>query len=431
MKFFLALWLYRLVLLCLTPILLVFFLIRSNGNPNYRLRLLERLGILPRSLKTNGLIVHAASVGEVIAIKSFIDQLLNACPNMAITVTTFTPTGSAQVKKIFAERVQHCYLPLDNLFSTWLFLKTLKPQAMVFMETELWPNLVAQCAHNNIRLLLINARLSQRSCRGYQKAAWLFKPCLQRFDHILTQSFAYQQNFINLGAQQQKCTVSGNLKYDINLTKSTLNKVNELSQYLIEPRQIWLVASTHLGDDEIILNAFKIIKKRQPELLLLLVPRHPERFNDVATLCQVHGFTLYRRSEQRLVPAHTDIWLLDTLGELMAAYGLADVVTMAGTFSTIGGHNPLEAALFKKPIVLGADMANFNEILTQLKQASAVIQLPLGENIAPQLASTLIELFANQQQRQQLGENAYQVVRSNQGASEISVKTVQQLLGLS
>ncbi len=429
MKPFFSLFLYRFFLLLLTPLILLVFIIRSKNNPLFRQRLLERLGLLPHKVVKRSIIIHAASVGEVIAIKQFVELLLTQNPTTTVTITTFTPTGSAQVKKQFGERVQHYYLPLDNFISTALFLWRLQPKAIVFMETELWPNLVAQAVAKKIPLLLINGRLSAKSCRQYQKISALIRPCVQRFDHILTQSKAHQSNFIRLGASEVQCTVSGNLKYDVSITKDITDKSRVLTQFIENKRPVWLVASTHRGDDELVLGAFKKIKQQLPQLLLLLVPRHPERFDDVAKLCNLQAFTLARRSRGEKVTAVHDIWLLDTLGELVPAYSLADVVTIAGTFSHIGGHNPLEAALFKKPIVLGADMANFTEVLAQLKQANAVLQLADNNQVSEDLASIIKQLFNDNKQQKKLGENSYQVVLNNQGASKRSLDKLIELVG--
>ena len=428
MRYFFALLTYRLVFIILLPLVLVLLILRSRNNLAYRQRLSERLGFISKSFKKGGIIIHAASVGEVIALKSYINLLIQACPNTAITVTTFTPTGSEQVKKLFANTVQHCYLPIDCWPCSALFLQRLQPQAMVFMETELWPNLIAQCKQQNITLQLINARLSNKSIKSYQKLAWLITPSLQAFQQILTQSEQNQTNFTRLGAKQESTHNLGNIKYDINLSNAIKTKQQQLAKLLPQPRAIWLIASTHAGDEELILTSFKTLKRQHHELLLVIVPRHPERFDDIYQLCQQSGFNTLRRSSNEVITKDSDIWLLDSLGELLPACSLATIVTMGGSFSSIGGHNPLEPALFKKPIILGADMSNFAEVTAQLLTNHAVIQLPSASNISKQLTEQVGKLLADQKQQQQLGDNAYQVVQQNQGASQKSVNHLLALL---
>lgn len=428
-----ALLIYRILLLFLTPIILLALLFRSFSNPQYRQRLSERLGFTSSAIKlkkqnTKGIIVHAASVGEVIAITPFVEQLLKKFPSSPITVTTFTPTGSAQVIKQFGARVQHTFLPLDLLPCTALFLNRLQPQLMIFMETELWPNLISQCANKKIKLLLINGRLSANSMKSYQKISALITPTLNNFDKILCQSHDNLDNFLQLGAESDRCQVSGNLKFDISLNATTEEKKIILAQLLPPNRPIWLVASTHPGDEEIALSAYKVIKEKFPQLLLVLVPRHPERFSSVAKLCINQGYSLAKRSESEQVTSH-NIWLLDTLGELMAAYALADIVTMGGSFSNIGGHNPLEPALFKKPIIVGNDMKNFTEILLQLQKNNGIIQLPIIENENQQaLAQAVMHLLNDTQTAQLLGAQAHKVVLNNQGASTRTLAQVQELV---
>ena len=428
MKYLFALFIYRLVLLILLPIILIIFLIRSKNQPQYRHRLLERLGILPRTFTSDGIIVHAASVGEVIALKPFIEQLLITYPNETITVTTFTPTGSAQVKKLFGKRVQHCYLPFDSVFCSLLFLKKLKPKIIIFMETELWPNLIAQSKQAKIKLLLINGRLSSNSMRHYQKIAWLISPTIQHFDKILCQSEHNYANFIKLGADAEKCVTSGNLKYDLSVSTDLTAKQHELAQFVEGKRDIWIVASTHAGDETLALTAFKSITAQFPDLLLLLVPRHPERFDAVATLCQQADLNIARRSKHESVTQDKQVWLLDSLGELMAAYSLSTLVTMGGSFSAVGGHNPLEPALFKKPIIVGPNMSNFLEVQQQLSDAHGIIQLTNEQDIESALAHQVIALLQSTAQQNELGKNAFQVVQQNQGASAKSITEVQLLL---
>ncbi len=423
---------YRLLILLLLPLLLLALWLRSLSNKQYRQRITERLGFFPKPSTKGGIVVHAASVGEVIALAPFIEQLLATYPNQAITITTFTPTGSEQVKKMFAKRVQHSFLPLDVLPCTQLFLARLQPKLVIFMETELWPNLIAQCASKKIKLLLINGRLSKNSMKSYQKINALITPTLNRFDKILCQSNDNYENFLKLAAEPDRCAVSGNLKFDLNSNQATFDKAAQLQQLLPNKRTVWLVASTHDGDEAIALHAFKKIKAEFPQLLLVLVPRHPERFKQVASLCLHHHFTLAKRSKETQI-VEQDIWLLDTLGELLAAFSLADIVTMGGSFSHIGGHNPLEPALFKKAIVVGNDMSNFTEIMQQLQQNNGIVQLstPTASDDSEQsqaLASAVISLLKNQQQMKVLGEQAHQVVMANQGASAKTLAEVKVLI---
>jgi 3-deoxy-D-manno-octulosonic-acid transferase len=266
--------------------------------------------------------------------------------------------------------------------------------------------------------------------KNYQKINSIIKPTLNRFDKILCQSHENLSNFIQLGAKTELCKMPGNLKFDISINASTRDKQAKLAELLPTHRQLWLVASTHQGDEDIALIAFKAIKKLYPQLLLVIVPRHPERFNSVAKLCTSQGYSLAKRSENTMV-TEQDIWLLDTLGELMAAYALADIVTMGGSFSYIGGHNPLEPALFKKPIIVGNDMSNFTEILTQLQQNQGVVQLLTASENATQdqqLAQAVINLLKDNKAAALLGSQAHQVVLNNQGASGHALAQVQELL---
>jgi len=425
--------LYRLIFLCLLPVIAVLLLLRSSKQKAYRQRLNERFGFLPRVLKPGGIVVHAASVGEVIALKSFITQLLTAKPNTVITVTTFTPTGSEQVKKLFGDSVQHCYLPLDSTLCVAAFLNKLKPQAMVFMETELWPNLIAQSKERGIKLLLINGRLSQKSMKSYKKLAWLITPTINCFNKVLCQSRINYDNFLALGADMTRCEVSGNVKFDISISQSVTDKQVELTRFVDEKRSVWVVASTHQGDEVIALNAFSVLLKIWPELLLIIVPRHPERFNEVATLCTDNGFTFARRSQQELVSNDKQIWLLDSLGELLPTCALASVVTMGGSFSDIGGHNPLEPALFKKPIVVGPNMSNFVEVMQQLAEQQGIVQLTQNtdensDSINDDLAQAVKAILSSKDTQQTLGGNAYHVVMQNQGASKRSLKQLIKLI---
>lgn len=445
MKYLFSLTLYRLITLILSPVLYLALIIRSKNQPAYRLRIAERFGFYKQPLKQNGIVIHGASVGEVIALNAFINKTIAQFPQLPITITTFTPTGSEQVQKHFSQQlangaIQHCYLPLDNVLSNALFLRKLKPQAMVFMETELWPSLIAQCAKRRIKLLLINGRLSPNSVKSYRKVAWLITPTLRHFSKILTQSQPNQDNFIQLGAnknsnnehsQYLRCELAGNLKYDIHINQSTIDKQQQLQAYLPQPRDVWVIASTHQGDEALAINTFEQLRLQFPQLLLAIIPRHPERFDSVAYLCEQQGLQVARRSKYQQVSHQHQVWLIDTLGELLAATSLANVVTMGGSFSDIGGHNPLEPALFKKPVVVGSDMHNFTEVAQQLQDANGLVQLAPSTDFAQsvdQLTAAVSELLASPQKQQELGNNAYKVVLQNQGASDKSLAALVALL---
>jgi len=428
-----SLMLYRLVFLCLLPIIWLLLLLRSIKQKAYRQRLSERFGLLSRQLQPGGIIVHASSVGEVIALKSFITQLLEAKPKEVITVTTFTPTGSEQVRKLFGDRVQHCYLPLDSTFCVAAFLNKLKPQAMVFMETELWPNLIAQSREQGIKLLLINGRLSKKSMNSYRKLAWLITPTINSFDKVLCQSQVNYDNFLTLGADTHRCKISGNVKFDISVNQTVKDKQQELVSFVEGERLIWVVASTHKGDEKIAFDVFASLLESFPQLLLIIVPRHPERFNDVAALSNEQGYSITRRSTQEKVTSDKQVWLLDTLGELLPTCALASVVTMGGSFSDIGGHNPLEPALFKKPIVVGPDMSNFVEVMQQLIAEKGIVQIAdkaglNNINIAEDLSQAIKAILLSEETQQTLGESAHRVVTQNQGASQRTLKQLLKLL---
>ncbi len=415
---------YQLLILLLAPLLILVFLGRSFTQRAYRQRLAERFGWLPSKFKTGGIVVHAASVGEVIAVKPVVEQLLLNSPDLPITLTTFTPTGSAQVKKMFAERVQHCYLPLDISFCVHLFFKFLKPQAVVLMETELWPTLIQRCYKSNIKLLLINGRLSANSLKSYKKVSWLITPALTKFSAILCQSADNAEHFISMGAPAEIVSNSGNLKYDIAITAAMTDKIAELNAFITSARRIIVVGSSHEGEEQLLLAAYQQLKVQFPDLLMVLVPRHPERFSTVGQLCQAQGLTTVMRSSKAEVAAHTDVWVIDTLGELFACYGLSEICVVAGSFSDVGGHNPLEAALFAKPIIVGTNMANFKDVKQKLLAAKAMIQLASNNDITVELS----KLLNGPDTCHTLGENALSVVLDNQGATAKSVATLAKLL---
>lgn len=419
-----SLFLYQLLMLLLLPIILVVLIVRSFSQSTYRNRLLERLGLLPSHISRSQIVIHGASVGEIIALKPFIEKLLADPKGYSITLTCFTPTGSSQIQKLFGKRVQHCYLPLDNPLSVALFYQKIKPKAVVIMETELWPSLIHGAKSRDIKLLLVNGRLSQKSVNHYQKLSWLVKPTLACFDLITTQSENNRENFNLIGAPTNKVKTLGNLKYDIVLSNDVLQKVENLKQHQISEKCYWVVGSSHPADESLIINAYNKLIENFPQLVLVLVPRHPERFDKVAQQLNAHGLNTVRRSSGDFIQTNTQVWLVDTLGELLAFYALADVCTVAGSFSDIGGHNPLEPALFAKPIVVGPDMANFADMTSKLESANAIVKLTQNED----LYDKVLLLLTKPNVAQELGKSAHAVVLENQGATANTITHLKQLI---
>ncbi|WP_448547055.1 lipid IV(A) 3-deoxy-D-manno-octulosonic acid transferase [Thalassotalea fusca] len=428
MRYFFSLTLYRIIVIALLPVLLLALLLRSRKNPAYRQRIRERLGIVPSKIKPNSIVIHAASVGEVIALKPLIDKLLSEHPQVDITFTSFTPTGSQQITSFYGDKVQHCYLPIDCWPCTWMFLQRLKPKALIIMETEIWPNLIAQAHSKHIPLLLINGRLTEKSVKQYKKFSWLVTPTLNCFNRLLVQSIDNLHHFQALDVSKKHCSVSGNIKFDLSLSEQVKDKHQLLAKFIQDERPTWLVASTHPGDEALILESFSQLKQQHPALLLILVPRHPERFAEVSALCEAQQWQVVNRSDKLPVTNDIDIWVIDTLGELLPACALADVVTMGGSFNHIGGHNPLEPALFKKAIIVGPNMSNFAEITQRMLVHNGIIQLNEQTPIAKQLFQQVNDILLDESERSILGQQAHDVVLSNQGATDKTCRAIVSLI---
>lgn len=414
---------YKFALTLITPLLLIGLFVRSIKHKQYRQRILERFGFISLQ-KQGGIVVHAASVGEVIALRPFIEKLLECYPQYTVTVTTFTPTGSAQVKKSFGSRVQHCYLPFDTPYAITSFLRKLKPIVFIIMETEIWPCLIDSCYRRNIKLLLINGRLSVRSFASYQRVKPLVGPTLSKIQWILTQSDSDADRFIKLGAHQDTVRVSGNIKYDLlnpqGIEEQTTQILNALNG-----RQLWVVGSSHQDEEDLLLNSLKILQKTHPDILCILAPRHPERIKPIELSAQIANFTLVKRSEGVLPTQRDSIWLIDTMGELLLFYSIANICTVAGSFGNTGGHNPLEPALFSCPIIVGPNMSNFKDITQRLDQANAWLMINSDAN---ELADAVAHLLANTEYAQKLGQNAFSVLKQNQGATQTTMATLDGML---
>lgn len=389
---------------------------KSLKQPNYRKRLSERYGIYPHFTKPtpNGVIVHAASVGEVIAATPLIKAIQVRYPKLPITITTVTPTGSARVKDAFGESVSHFYLPYDLPDAINRFIDFVQPKLMIVIETELWPNLIARFHQRNIPFIVANARLSPRSAKRYGWIKRALKGTWQRTNMILAQDKVSEQRYLDLGYPHEKLVNTGNLKFDLEITEHIRKKVFETVEALnISKRLVWIAGSTHEGEEKMILNAHQELIKKYPDLLLILVPRHPERFNQVEELIQKSGLSYRKRSQFEPLEQTTQVLLGDTMGEMMVLYGLAEIAFVGGSLVKHGGHNPLEPIAFELPVISGVNTYNFPEIFAKLRSVHGVVEVESSEEA---LAQTVAFLLENTSARERIARYGFEVLKENQGA---------------
>ncbi|MCV6613490.1 MAG: lipid IV(A) 3-deoxy-D-manno-octulosonic acid transferase [Cellvibrionaceae bacterium] len=407
---------YSLVFYLAMPLVLARLLWRAYKAPAYAKRWGERLALFakPNFAGKKVICLHSVSVGETIAAAPLIRALLKTYPEQQLVVTTSTPTGSAQVQRLFGEQVYHLYLPYDLPDAVARFLNKLQPQLLLIMETELWPNLLAACQRRGIPSLLLNGRMSAKSARGYHKLSALSRPMFASLSAVAAQSGADRERFIALGAEPERCQLSGNIKFDLQIDAATQTKAELLQQQWRNgtARPIFLAASTHQGEDEPLLQAFGKLLQASPEALLVLVPRHPERFEPVAKLIANEGFSLQRRSQQPPVANATQVLLGDSMGEMLAFFGAADYAFIGGSLVDTGGHNMIEAAVWAKPIVTGPSCFNFAEASALLLEAGALVQVADGAALAEHWQ----QLLQNPEQAKAMADAAQRVAASNGGA---------------
>ena len=397
------------------PLVAIRLWLRSRKAPAYAKRIGERFSYGMPSLQPGGIWVHAVSVGESIAAAPMIRALLQRYPQLPITVTCMTPTGSERIHALFANepRIQHCYLPYDLPCAAARFLDRVQPKLAVIMETELWPNHIHQCAKRGIPVALANGRLSERSAKGYGRFSKLTAPMLAEMSLFAVQTEAEAQRFRDLGARPETVEVTGSIKFDLTIDPQLLKRAHELrGQWQALERPVWIAASTHEGEDEVVLNAHRRLLANHPDALLILVPRHPERFNSVFELCQREGFATVRRSTGASVDAATSVLLGDTMGELLFLYALADSAFVGGSLVPNGGHNLLEPAALAKPVISGPHLFNFLDIAAQLRSAGALAEVDDAEGLATEVQ----RLFELPRDAQRMADAGLSVMRRNQGA---------------
>ena len=404
--------LYTSILYLATPFILVYLSYRAFNSSDYRGRVMERFGFKALRPTKPVILVHSVSVGETIAATPLIKQLVSDYPNHHILVTTSTPTGSNTVKKTFGDSVLHCYLPIDLPGAVNRFLNDISPAICIIMETELWPNLVHQLQQRQIPTLLANGRMSAKSAAGYHaKAAPLMKEMLNNLSQVSAQFDSDGQRFLELGLAIDKLEISGSIKFELTISDTLKAQQQQLRQTWAPSRPVWVAGSTHPGEHEQILQTHRALLKKTPELLLIIVPRHPERFDEVAELCVQHDFKTIRRSDAITPDATTQVVVGDSMGELLLFFGIADICYVGGSLIERGGHNPLEPAALGKPIVMGKSVYNFSDISQHLIDAGGL------ETVSNQqeLTEFVDNLIAQPQLRQTMGDAAHEVVNANRG----------------
>jgi len=421
---------YSLLLSLGLIVLIPHFLVQALAHGKYIAGLRQRLGSLPPVDGKPVIWLHCVSVGETQAARPLAQRVKQEFPHHALVVSTITLTGQKLAREVFRTQAEGVfYFPFDWRWSVRRALKTINPAAVLIMETELWPNFLRECKARNIPVALVNGRISRQSFRRYKLIRFFLKRVLSCLSLAVMQSQTDAERLRELGMPDERLYTAGNLKFDAELGGELTSKTAEIRDRfrLRSGVPLILAASTHAPEEEVILDSLKQL----PSTRLMLAPRHPERFNEVASLIQKSGLSWTRRTG---VPtagdANATVILLDTIGELPATYSLADVVFVGGSIVDRGGHNVLEPAAAGAAVVTGPHTHNFHAIVDLMCEANAIVQLPPVEisAAAAELTYVLKKLLANTNERAELGRHAKQLVTDNQGAADRTIKFIAPLL---
>jgi 3-deoxy-D-manno-octulosonic-acid transferase len=404
--------LYTLLLYLATPAVLLYLFLRGLRSRAYLGRWAERFGHFDPPRRTGGIVLHAVSMGEVNAAAMLAQELLRRFPDDPLCLTTLTPTGSARVRELFGERVFHVYAPLDLPGAVRRFLGRTEPRLLVIMETEIWPNLYHQAHARGIPILVVNARISERSVGAYRRLRRLTGAALRKVSRIGAQSPADRQRLLEIGAREPQITVTGNMKFDARMPPSLTEEGEAIRLAWGTQRRVLVAGSTHEGDERALLTAFNNLLRTFPDALLVLVPRHPERFARAAQLARQAGLTVSLRSSSPSCPRETQCYVVDAMGELLRYYAAGDTAFVGGSIEPIGGHNPLEPAALSRPVLFGPHTQNFAEITRQLLECEAAVRVA----DAGQLEDAVRRLFSAPELRDRMGRAGFELVRSGQGA---------------
>ena len=402
---------YTLTMYLLTPVILYRLMVRGLRYREYFARWRERFGFFPDPHIRDSIWVHAVSMGEVNAALPLIDALMRRYQDTPFVITTVTPTGSERVRRVYGDRVFNVYLPYDLPASIQRFLDRVRPRVAVVMETEIWPNLFFECQARDIPVIIANGRLSEKSLRGYGPIRPLARSALASTRYIAAQSITDAARLHDLGADPDRLGVVGNLKYDMTVPPQLYGEAQTLRAAWGGARPVWIAASTHDGEEMPVLKAHAEVLRRFPDALLLLAPRHPERFKPVVLACRSFGFATRTRSEDGSAEQDTQCFVVDTLGELLRFYAAADVAFVGGSLVPIGGHNVLEPAALSVPVIIGQKMFNFAEITASLVEAGAVVQIAEGD----ELGTAVTRLLTHPDLRETIGRAGRAAFEREQG----------------
>ena len=416
---------YTTIIYFLLPFILLRLLLVSFKYSSYRKKWYERFGFISWKKSSKRVVwIHAVSVGEVNAARPIVDFLLKEYNHLQIIFTTVTPTGAITVEHKFGKNASHFYLPYDIPYCVKRFIKTINPCMLITMETEIWPNLYQTCHGLGVPILLVNARLSQKSMRGYKLFPDLIASTIKLVDKIAAQTKLDADRFTLLGAENKDVLVVGNLKFDIDIPQSIKEEAEPLRHDFSVNRSIWMAASTNEGEEEIILDAHKKVLSVYSNAILILAPRHPERADKVFTMCKKMGFFTTRRTDHESFTEKHDVFLLDTLGELQLYYAASEIAFIGGSLVDTGGQNMLEPAALNLPLITGPYTYNFLEVRKLLIENKALIQV---SNYL-ELSEKVIELIGDANLRHNLGERAKDVVLANRGSSERTIDIIKPYL---
>jgi 3-deoxy-D-manno-octulosonic-acid transferase len=413
--------LYTLLLYLATPLVLLYLFVRGLRSRDYLKRWPERFGWFQPPGRQEAIVVHAVSMGEVNAASMLVQEFLRRFPDDPLCLTTLTPTGSARVHELFGDRVFHVYVPLDLPGAVRRFLDRVQPRLLVVMETEIWPNLYHQAAARGIPILIVNARISDRSVGAYRRLRRLTGAALRKASGIGAQSALDRQRLLEIGARGTQITVTGNMKFDMRMPPSLSEQGEALRVAWGAQRRVLVAGSTHEGDERALLAAFTRLLETFPDALLVLVPRHPERFARAAQLARQAGLTVSLRSSGISCPAGTQCFVVDAMGELLRFYAAGDVAFVGGSIEPIGGHNVLEPAALARPVLFGPHTANFADITEQLLACDAAFRVA----DADQLEAAVRRLFSGPELRDRMGRAGFELVRSGQGAVARTLEMVE------